>query len=58
LIAQREALLLFHDEDFSLNQIAEALNLDLPAVKSRLRHARGVRRQPAGEELDAEGKGG
>jgi RNA polymerase sigma-70 factor (ECF subfamily) len=37
---QREVLLLFHYEDFSLNQIGDVLNLDLPAVKSRLHRAR------------------
>lgn len=37
---QREVLLLFHYEGFSLNQIGEALDLDLPAVKSRLHRAR------------------
>lgn len=37
---QREVLLLFHYEEFSLNQIGDVLNLDLPAVKSRLHRAR------------------
>lgn len=42
---QREVFLLAHDEGLSLKGIAEALDLDLAAVKSRLHRAREALRE-------------